>query len=104
MENNTDWEIVELFRNEETSRVFIHLRNPLNDLIKSYELVDLPEDHSTSYRSRCPDCDGPATHPSGLCRDCHQAILELEVEKIASRMKTDLDSEEATRREFSRRY
>lgn len=72
MENNTGWEIVELFRNEETSRVFIHLRNPLNDLTKSYEIVDLPEDHSTSYSTRA--------------------------ERAA------LDSEEATRREFSRRF
>ena len=24
----------------------------------------------------CPDCGSPATHPSGLCRDCHQAKLE----------------------------
>ena len=24
----------------------------------------------------CPQCDSPATHPSGLCRDCHQAKLE----------------------------
>ena len=103
MKNNTEWEIVELFRNKETSRVFIHLRNPLNDLIKSYELVDLPEDHLTSYRTRtCPECEGPATHPSGLCRDCHQAILELE--KPTSPLKTGLDSEVATRREFSRRY
>lgn len=52
MKNNTEWEIVELFRNEGTSRVFIHLRNPLNDLIKSYEIVDLPKDHSTSYSTR----------------------------------------------------
>ena len=52
MKNNTEWEIVELFRNEETRRVFIHLRNPLNDRIKSYEVVDLPEDHVTSYSTR----------------------------------------------------
>ncbi len=25
---------------------------------------------------KCPDCGLPATHPSGLCRDCHQAKLE----------------------------
>lgn len=24
----------------------------------------------------CPDCGCPATHPSGLCRDCYQAKLE----------------------------
>ena len=24
----------------------------------------------------CPDCGTPATHPSGLCRDCYQAKLE----------------------------
>ena len=24
----------------------------------------------------CPDCGSPATHPSGICRDCHQAKLE----------------------------
>lgn len=72
MKNNTEWEIVELFRNEETNRVFIHLRNPLNDLVKSYELVDLPEEHSTSYSTRA--------------------------ERAA------LDSEEATRRDFSRSY
>lgn len=23
----------------------------------------------------CPECGAPATHPSGLCRDCHQAKL-----------------------------
>ena len=27
---------------------------------------------------KCPECDGPATHPSGLCRDCHQGKLESE--------------------------
>ncbi len=26
----------------------------------------------------CPKCGLPATHPSGLCRDCHQASLEAE--------------------------
>lgn len=25
---------------------------------------------------KCPECSGPATHPSGLCRDCHQSKLE----------------------------
>ena len=29
---------------------------------------------------KCPECGGPATHPSGLCRDCHQAKLEGEEE------------------------
>ncbi len=102
MKNNTEWEIVELFRNVVTGRVFIHLRNPLNDLIKSYEVVDLPKDHSTSYRARtCPDCSGPATHPSGLCRVCHQATLEVMDE---STDENSVSSEEATRREFSRRF
>jgi len=27
---------------------------------------------------KCPECGGPATHPSGLCRDCLQAKLEAE--------------------------
>ena len=52
VKNNTEWEIVELFRKEETRRVFIHLRNPLNEIIRSYELVDLPKDMSTSYSTR----------------------------------------------------
>ncbi len=25
---------------------------------------------------KCPECGLPATHPSGVCRDCHQASLE----------------------------
>ena len=29
-------------------------------------------------REKCPDCGSPATHPSGLCRDCYQAKLETE--------------------------
>lgn len=28
-------------------------------------------------REMCPKCDLPATYPSGLCRDCHQASLEV---------------------------
>ncbi len=27
---------------------------------------------------KCSDCGSPATHPSGLCRDCHQAKVEAE--------------------------
>ncbi len=27
---------------------------------------------------KCPECGLPATHPSGLCRDCHQSKLETE--------------------------
>lgn len=27
---------------------------------------------------KCPECGLPATHPSGLCRDCHQGKLESE--------------------------
>ncbi len=27
---------------------------------------------------KCSKCGLPATHPSGLCRDCHQAKLEAE--------------------------
>ena len=28
--------------------------------------------------NKCPECGGPATHPSGWCRDCHQSKLEAE--------------------------
>lgn len=103
VKNNTELEIVELFRNEGTGRIFIHLRNPEKDLITSHELVDLPEDHSTSYRARtCPDCGTLAPHPSGLCGDGYQAILE--VEKENSPVEKIISSDEATRREFSRRF
>jgi len=27
---------------------------------------------------KCLECGLPATHPSGLCRDCHQSKLEAE--------------------------
>ncbi len=27
---------------------------------------------------KCSDCGSPATHPSGLCRDCYQAKVEEE--------------------------
>lgn len=27
---------------------------------------------------QCPECGGPATHPSGLCRSCYQGKLESE--------------------------
>ena len=27
---------------------------------------------------KCPECGLPATHPSGLCRDCYQSKLEAE--------------------------
>ncbi len=50
----------------------------------------------------CPDCGMPATHPSGLCRDCHQATLELkDTDTMSEKM---FSSEDATRREFSRRF
>ena len=102
MKNNTELEIVEIFRNEGTGRLFIHLRNPENDLIESHEIVDLPADHSTSYRARtCPECNGAATHPSGLCRDCHQSTLEVMDESTGEK---SFSSEEATRRAFSRRF
>ncbi len=36
------------------------------------------EDQENEAVDKCPECDGPATHPSGLCRDCHQGKLESE--------------------------
>lgn len=36
---------------------------------------------------KCPECGGPATHPSGLCQDCRQAKLEAEeLDTLASEM------------------
>ena len=49
----------------------------------------------------CPECSGPATHPSGLCRDCYQASREMMDESTGEK---SFSSEEATRREFSRGF
>ena len=40
--------------------------------------MDTEPDARASTKDKCPDCGGPATHPSGLCRDCYQGKLESE--------------------------
>jgi hypothetical protein len=52
MKNNTKLEVEEIFRNKYSGRLFIHLRNPETGSIESYEVVDLPADHVTSYSKR----------------------------------------------------
>lgn len=59
------------------------------------EEPETPEDDDTlDYVDNCPECGGPATHPSGLCRDCHQAKLEHEEkpeEEIAEAVDPELE-------------
>ena len=47
--NNTDFEVHEIFRNEISKRLFIHLKEAESGMIKSFEVVDLPKDHHSSY-------------------------------------------------------
>ena len=40
------------------------------------EVVAVGKELRTPGDEKCPECGAPATHPSGICRDCHQAKLE----------------------------
>jgi len=55
-------------------------QTPLESLEAFSDLLRwvLDEDQNSEVNPNCPECDGPATHPSGLCRDCYQGKLESE--------------------------
>ena len=83
----------------------------LRELIRSIEHHELqinidgeifvysPEEHGEKPDTpeepieKCPECGAPATHPSGLCRDCHQAKLEEtpEDDEIAEEIDPELE-------------
>ncbi len=58
--------------------IYLTTQEAMRDALRMlFEAQGIPPFYSQEAElSECPQCSGPATHPSGLCRDCHQAKLE----------------------------
>ncbi len=57
-------------------RAMARLKLSIGDELDVIIMKAKPLEKEEEAVGKCPECGLPATHPSGLCRDCHQSKLE----------------------------